>query len=114
VNALNVKSYNGGGLRQVFDQTSTIVFKDKNGATLRTMTLNADKELPFDAISLFSFFDNNTASPVDLVAEIIVNVVPAVGGQNTENWTSTGITISNIVAPSTVPSITFANINKSY
>ncbi len=114
VNALNVKSYNGGGLRQVFDQTSTIVFKDKNGATLRTMTLNADKELPFDAISLFSFFDNNTASPVDLVAEIIVNVVPAVGGQNTENWTPTGITISNIVAPSTVPTITFANINKSY
>ena len=101
VDALNVKSYNGGGLRQVFDQTSTVVFKDKNGTTLQTMTLSADKELPFDAISLFTFFDSNNTTPVNNVAEIIVNVVPAVGAQNTENWTPTGITISNVVAPST-------------
>jgi gliding motility-associated-like protein len=105
VSIMNVKSYKGSPTapRQVFDQTSTVVFKDKTGATIRTMTLNADKELPFDAISLFSFFDNNNSTPVNNVAEIVVNVVPAVPAQNTENWTPTDITITNVVAPDNTP-----------
>jgi len=110
VDVLNVRSFSP----QTFDKTSTVVFKDKTGATIQTMTLNADKSLGTNATSLFSFFDNGTTAPVNLVAKIIFTLVPNSAGENVSNWTPTDITISNVAAPSTSPTITFSDINKTY
>ncbi|MBL4642306.1 MAG: hypothetical protein JKY44_01820, partial [Flavobacteriaceae bacterium] len=110
VDVLNVKSFT----TQTFDQTSTVVFKDKSGTTIQTMTLNGDKELTPNATSLFSFFDNGTTAPVNLVAEIIFTIVPPDGAQDVSNWTLTDITISNVAAPSNSPTITFGDSNKTY
>ncbi len=110
VDVLNVKSF----ATQTFDQTSTVVFKDKSGTTIQTMTLNADKSLGKNATSLFSFFDNGTTTPVDLVAEIVFTLVPVSAGENVSNWTPTDITVSNVAAPSTSPTITFGDIDKIY
>ena len=95
VDVMNVNSF----ANQTYDQTSTVVFKGKDGSTLQTMTLNADKELTPNATSIFSFFDNGTTTPINNVAQIVVTLVPTTPTQNVENWASTDITISNVVAP---------------
>jgi len=117
VDVLNVSSYSGAAIPEgrTFDQATNVVFKDKTGAIIRTMTLNSDKYLPPTiGSSIFSFFDNNNASPVHSVAEIIFNIVPGRPEEGAEDWTSTDITISNVVAPSVTPIITFSDIGKTY
>ena len=116
VDVMNVRSF----APQIFDQTSNVVFKDKNGATLRTMNLNADKTLGTNATSIFSFFDTNNTAPVNSVAQIIFTLVPNNPSHNVSNWTPVDITISNVVAPApadvTPPSINSVSLaaNNSY
>ncbi len=102
-----------------FDATSTLVFKDKNGATLRTMTLNGDKSIlhknggtPTD---LFAFFDNNNTSPVTGVASITLNHVAAdvANANKSNNINFKNITITNITAPSVTPTITNVTYDSS-
>ncbi len=77
----------------VADLSSTVVFKDKNGHVIQTMTLNSDKTLTTSNISLTSFFDNGTTTPIYNVAQIVFDLKTPV--QNyTMNFTYVDITIS--------------------
>jgi len=74
------------------DAGSTVVFKDRYGTVLQTMSLNADKVLSA-AISLSTFFDNGTSTPINNVAEIVFNLGTPVQGY-TANYNYNNITIS--------------------
>ena len=110
LDVFNIYGYAG----QTFDETTNVVFKDKNGTTIRTMTLNSDKYLSGNATSIFSYFDNGNSSPVNSVAEIIFTIVPNSPITFVENWSNKDMTISNVVAPSVTPTITFSDIGKTY
>ncbi|SBS30740.1 Cadherin domain protein [Marinomonas spartinae] len=110
-----VKVYNFGSSGEiVLDSSSTIVFKDKGGAVLRTMTLNGDTSIPSKTTSgaptassplnIFTLFDNN--APVTGVAQIDFNFkCNNAPGINLADLTFTGITYDNVVAPSSGPSV---------
>ena len=81
---------------------SSIVFKDINGSTIQTMTLNSNKSLTSSSTSVASFFDNGTTVPINNVAEIIVEVYENSGvanQQNSANFNYVDITLSNYAMP---------------
>lgn len=114
VSAFTIYSFVGAGI--TLNSSSTVVFKSSGGGILRTMTLNSDKTLSSSDTDLFSFFDNDTASPVNGVAQIdFVLAISGccVNGNNFSNFTFKNITYNNVVAPISPPSITSATYDAS-
>lgn len=114
VNALTFYSFVGTGVD--LGSSSTVVFKDTSGSVLRTMTLNADKELTSTNTDIFSFFDNNKTSPVSGVANIEFNITLSNccnNGNNFSSLTFKNITYTNPVAPSSGPTITNVTYDSS-
>ncbi|CAG9297436.1 cadherin domain-containing protein [Celerinatantimonas diazotrophica] len=114
VSEVKVYNYNTAG-EIVLDSSSTIVFKDKDGAVLRTMALNGNTSIPSKTTSgaptassplnIFTLFDNNT-TPVTGVAQIDFNFKCNNTSQvNLADLTFTGIAYDNVVAPSSGPSV---------
>ncbi len=94
-NDMNFRYYTTNNTVHV-DGNSTIVFKDKNGSPIQTMSLNDDKPLTNVSVSVTDFFDNGTTTPINNVAEIIVNIrdlAPPAPGY-TRNYSYEDITIS--------------------
>lgn len=89
----------------VLDSSSTIVFKDKDGAVLRTMTLNNDISISSTPLNIFTLFDNDATTPVTGVAQIDFNFICNNASQvHLADLTFTSITYDNVVAPSSEPS----------
>ncbi len=82
-------------MTEIVEASSTVVFKDKNGATLQTMTLIANKTLTMDRTALTSFFDNGASIPINNVAEIVFDLKSPVQHYTT-NYHYVDITISGI------------------
>ncbi len=89
--AMTLRAY----LNTNVEASSTVVFKDKYGFTLQTMTLIADKTLTTSNTALTSFFDNGTSTPINNVAEIIFDLKTPVQ-HYTRNYNYVDITISGI------------------
>ena len=109
VSEVNVYNY-AGSSALVLDSTSTIVFKDKDGTTIRTMGLTSNETIDGKSsgptssspVNLFTLFDTNNTLPVTGVAQIDFNLVATTADLN--NLTFTGITYDNVAAPSSGPS----------
>ncbi len=94
------------------DDGSSITFKDKNGATIQTMTLSANKWIGNGTTTTFtSFFDNGTATPIANVAEIILDFYTSTGQHN--NWNYETITTSESSLPVELSSFTAQQINQN-
>jgi|WetSurMetagenome_2_1015567.scaffolds.fasta_scaffold124483_2 hypothetical protein len=100
---MRIHRYNNTALN--IDASSTVTFKAQNGSTLQTMTLNAQKELS-SAISIRSFFDNGTATPINNVSEIVVSITASTV---TQDINYIDITLSNYALPVELNSF-YANI----
>jgi hypothetical protein len=74
--------------------SSTIVFKDKNGVTIQTMS--SPSTLTTSTVSIGSLYSSGNSLPITAVAEIIITVS---GGTSPSNFTLKSIDISNAVAP---------------
>ncbi len=118
ISAFTIYAFPGSGPGITIDASSTVVFKDSGGAILQTMTLNSTKllinSIDFD---LFTFFENNTASPVNGVAQIDFNLVIAgccANANSFSNFTFKNITYSNVIPPGALsPTITSATYDNS-
>ena len=115
VDAITMYAFNANGI--TIDSTSTIVFKDSGGSTLRTMSLNGNKSMSQNVdTDMFSLFDNNTTSPVTGVAQIDFNIRfngCCANGNNWSSFTFKSIEYSNVVAPSSDPTISSATYDSS-
>ena len=114
VSGLTLYSFVGSGV--TIGASSTVVFKDKDGSTLQTMSLNSDTVLTGSDTDLFSFFHNNNSTPVLNVATVDFNIVLSGtrdNGNNFSNLTFKDISYSNVVAPYTDPTIMSATYDAS-
>ncbi|RNF53082.1 DUF4347 domain-containing protein, partial [Marinomonas hwangdonensis] len=113
VSAVKLYAFNANGI--TIDSTSTIVFKDKTGVVLQTMTLNSDKVMAQNVdTNIFNMFDTGNSSPVTNVSSIEFNFVIAGSSANGNNFSSLtfkDITYTNVVAPA--PTVTSATYDAS-
>ena len=88
----NLNVYHFGGSTTY--SGATIVFKDKTGTTLQTMSNPGS--LGSSPVSIETLFTVGNTLPIQNVAEIIITIT---GGSSPSNFTLDNITISNPVAP---------------
>ncbi|WP_067223306.1 DUF4347 domain-containing protein [Marinomonas gallaica] len=105
VSEIILYAFNANGI--MIDSTSTIVFKDKSGNALQTMTLNSDKSMTQNIdTNMFDMFESGNSSPVTGVSSIEFNFVldgNTNNGNNFSNLTFKSITYENVVAPINTP-----------